>query len=136
MQYNFVEEYKIGYMGRMETFSEDFREGVQRLNHICVERGIQQKFKHSNKYFNKSKRKTDFNTYYDSRTREIVYRFPEKDFEFFLGIRNKYKGAEIVKKPFNNLTISDRRKRNNNHKTMRALLSALLLSQTHSQPTF
>ena len=83
LQYNFVEQYKVDFLGKMETFSTDLKIVVERLNHICEQKGLSHRFRYTNKKRNKSIRNPEYKNYYNQETREIVYSLLKKDFHHF-----------------------------------------------------
>ncbi len=73
LQFNFVENYKVDFIGSLENFSEDLNKIIKKLNSICIAKNIKYRFKFVNKKMNTSKRYSDFELYYTEETKEIVY---------------------------------------------------------------
>ncbi|MDY6904695.1 MAG: sulfotransferase family 2 domain-containing protein [Thermodesulfobacteriota bacterium] len=83
LQYNFVENYKVDFIGQIENFSRDINTVIERLNTICENRGLRHRFQYTPKRVNTSERHTDLQHYYTKETREIVYAHLKQDFMHF-----------------------------------------------------
>jgi len=82
-QYEFVEQYKVDFIGKLENFPNDLMSIIDRLNLLCKEKGINHTFNYTDIRKNISNRETDFEGYYNQKTKETVYSLLEKDFLFF-----------------------------------------------------
>lgn len=83
LQYSFVENYKVDYIGKIENFNEDIKLIVKKLNLICKGKKIKYKFKFRRRTKNKSKRIKDFKSYYNEESLNLVYKYLKKDFIHF-----------------------------------------------------
>lgn len=83
LQYNFVEDYRMDFVGRMEDFASDLNVVIEKLNAICADRGLTHRFAYTDKRTNTSDRHRDFERYYTKETKEIVASLLEKDFSHF-----------------------------------------------------
>ena len=83
LQCNFLEHYKVDFIGKLEDFPRDMEVIIERLNLICEEKKLKYRFRYVNKRINRSKRATDFTRYYNPETEEMVYALLEKDFLHF-----------------------------------------------------
>lgn len=83
LQYHFIGNCKIDYVGRMENFEQDFKTIVQKLNTICEERSVSRRFSSRNELHNTSRRQSNPARYYTPEIREQVYHLLEKDFTYF-----------------------------------------------------
>lgn len=83
LQYNYVEQYKVDYVGKIESFNDDLKIIIEKLNTDCNEKNINHKFVFKNKKLNTSKRVPNFEYYYNTKTKETVYSLLKKDFEHF-----------------------------------------------------
>jgi hypothetical protein len=83
LQYNFIEQVKLDFVGRIGNFPDDLKKVVERLNMICKEKDITYRFSFSNKKVNTSSRIHEFEYYYNQQTKEIVYSLLKKDFEYW-----------------------------------------------------
>lgn len=82
LQYNFIENCKVDFIGRMENFQEDIKLVIEKLNSICTASNINHHFTYSPLQLNTSKASTDKLSYTDE-SREIIYSLFKKDFDFF-----------------------------------------------------
>jgi hypothetical protein len=83
LQYGFIENCKVDFIGSLENFRHDLNVVTGILNHACSERKLNTRFILNDSKFNTSERVADFNRYYTDETKEIVYALLEKDFNFF-----------------------------------------------------
>jgi hypothetical protein len=83
LQYNFVNECKIDFIGRIENFPQDIHRVLDVLNEVAIEKRIKKRFIWQDCWINRSQRQIDTGHYYTSETREIVYSLLEKDFQYF-----------------------------------------------------
>jgi hypothetical protein len=83
LQYNYVENYAVDFIGRMENYTSDLMNIVEKLNSICAENGIEHRFKFIEEKKNVSTRDSDFESYYTQETKGLVYLMLERDFTYF-----------------------------------------------------
>ncbi|MBC8488196.1 MAG: sulfotransferase family 2 domain-containing protein [Bacteroidetes bacterium] len=83
LQYNFVDQCKVDFIGKIENFENDLKTIVDKLNRIYVQSNFKKRFKYKNKKINKSKRNSNIDSYYTNETKEIVYTLLKKDFLYF-----------------------------------------------------
>lgn len=82
LQYNFIENCKVDFIGRIENFEQDLKIVIERLNSICIAQKLDPRFLYGNKLLNTSEKQKE-NIMYTDETREIVYFLLQKDFEYF-----------------------------------------------------
>lgn len=84
LQYNFVENCKIDFIGRIENFQEGLQTVIEKLNIICEEKQVKRHFIFKDRKLNStSNRRSDIDYYYTQETKDIVYSLLQKDFHFF-----------------------------------------------------
>lgn len=83
LQYHYVEQCKIDFVGRMENFEQDFSSIIEKLNELCTHKGLLHRFSYRNEQLNTSTRHAAMDSYYTPETRKIVYELLEKDFTYF-----------------------------------------------------
>ena len=83
LQYNFVDQCKVDFIGKIENFENDLKTIVDKLNRIWVQSNFKKRFKYNNKNINKSKRNSNIDSYYTNETKEIVHTLLKKDFLYF-----------------------------------------------------
>lgn len=82
LQYNFIENCRVDFIGRIENFEEDLNVVIETLNAICMEQKLDHRFLYGDKRLNTSEKQRE-NVWYTNETREIVYTLLKKDFEYF-----------------------------------------------------
>ncbi|MBB5440699.1 hypothetical protein HDC92_004402 [Pedobacter sp. AK017] len=82
LQYNFIENCRVDFIGRIENFEEDLNVVIETLNAICSEQNLDRRFLYGNKRLNTSEKQKE-EVWYTDETREIVYTLLKKDFEYF-----------------------------------------------------
>lgn len=82
LQYNFIENCRVDFIGRIENFEEDLNVVIETLNAICMEQKLDHRFLYGDKRLNTSEKQRE-NVRYTNETREIVYTLLKKDFEYF-----------------------------------------------------
>ena len=82
LQYNFIKDCKVDFIGRIENFEEDLKAILETLNAICIEQKLDRRFLYNNKQLNTSEKQSG-NVCYTDETKEIVYTLLKKDFEYF-----------------------------------------------------
>lgn len=83
IQYNFVSDCKVDFIGRTENFEGDMKMIIDELNNKLLNSDRQPDFEYSNVQKNRSKRVTDIDYYYTPETKKIVSEILDKDFEYF-----------------------------------------------------
>ncbi len=83
LQYNYVEQYKVDFVGKLENFDADLLLVIDHLNALCDALDIDYRFTHSAVRQNYSQRDPYYESYYNDETRELVYGMLRRDFEFF-----------------------------------------------------
>lgn len=82
LQYNFIKDCKIDFIGRIENFEQDLKGIIEKLNAICSRQKIDSRFSYNQKHLNASEKQSE-NIGYTDETRKIVYTLLKKDFEYF-----------------------------------------------------
>jgi chondroitin 4-sulfotransferase 11 len=82
LQYNFVERQKVDFIGKIESFLDDMKTIIVKLNMLCKKNDITYRFDFIDKQVNTSNRSYDWH-YYVRETKEMVSSLLNKDFEFF-----------------------------------------------------
>lgn len=83
LQYNFISDCKVDFIGRTEYFERDMKTIIQKLNQKLLDSDREAEFEYSNVQKNKSKRVADINHYYSAESKKIVSEILSKDFEYF-----------------------------------------------------
>lgn len=83
LQYNYIENCKVDFIGRMETFEKDTRFIIEKLNHSCKTKELNWRFRYSDLKINQSQRKNSIDSYYTIESKDIVYSTLYKDFQYF-----------------------------------------------------
>ena len=83
LQYHYVDRCRVDYIGRMENFQHDFQTIIDKLNAQCEQKGLSHRFQYRTEKINISERGDDYEKYYTSETKNIVYELLAKDFSYF-----------------------------------------------------
>lgn len=82
LQYNFVSDCKVDFIGKIEHFERDMSKVIKELNKRLKESGQRLKYRFSNTQKNRSERKSGIEHYFTDETKKIVSEKLHKDFEF------------------------------------------------------
>jgi hypothetical protein len=83
LQYNFIRNCKIDFVGRIETFQDGLNSITQNLNARCVEKGLLYRYMPTYVRLNASCREVSWEDYYTHRSKERVYSLLHEDFRYF-----------------------------------------------------
>lgn len=83
LQYNFIADCDVDFIGKIEHFQRDMKKIVQKLNEMLINTGREPVFEFVDVKRNKSNRSKDLEHYYTQEAREIVAGKLHRDFEVF-----------------------------------------------------
>lgn len=83
LQYNFISNCKVDFVGRTEHFERDMKTIIKKLNQKLLESDRKAEFEYLNVKKNKSKRVADVSHYYSAETKKRVSEILHMDFEYF-----------------------------------------------------
>jgi hypothetical protein len=81
-QMTFIENCKVDFIGRVESFAPDLRHIIDQLNVACADVGLRRRFQHRDERLNTSGFTGDSASYYDDRSRQRVFDLLRDDFEY------------------------------------------------------
>ncbi|WP_234572869.1 sulfotransferase family 2 domain-containing protein [Rhodohalobacter sp. 614A] len=83
LQYNFISDCKVDFIGHTEHFERDMKTIIENLNQKLLDSGREIEFEFSQVQKNKSNRLADIDHYFTPETKKIVSEILHKDFEYF-----------------------------------------------------
>lgn len=83
LQYNFVNECKVDFVGRTDHFERDMKKVIHSLNTRLIQKGLEPDFEYLNIRHNTSRRSRKTEEYYTPELKEIVRKKLHPDFEHF-----------------------------------------------------